>query len=558
MNNGYFESEEFKETLKKYEDGIAKEGYVYLDSEDFMDVADYYLSVGKYDEAEQCIDMGISEHPDDDAIMVVKGSCCICQKKYEEAAKLHETMDSSSLDVMYQSAQLQYAFYHNNDEATKIWRKWMSLTVKEDSDKKDVERDCYMHVMASIMELRDSYQFEMSDDDKAYFLMWLDEYAEKFQPLGDSDYDEMIAETLIPSVFPEAVIKWYNQILERRPYMPRGWCRLAVAYLVTDKYAQCVEAADFALAINSDDIDALATKANALLGLEAWDESLVMYKQLREKGGGKIHNINMAVAYLKIGEQAQAFLCLKELKTDLDKYLLQLQNSEAGATLHGAPLVIEGMRLEEFVVFYSQVCLEIADKLRENGRFRESDKYLLAAAKYDADNYYIFLCLAENSFVEKKWTKCHEYFKKAMCCGDGSQRVDLGMKFSIYLLASDYDSMCWDILQKCDSLEDITERERTLVDVMMSYYYLKMADKEKFIEYFKKTMTAGAFIGKDFEYFFPQGSTPAAKLEYADQHFEELRVELKKGLSDILNTADDEEEDADSDSSDDTEQDVSM
>ncbi len=556
MNNGYFESEEFKETLGKYEDGLAKEGYVYLDSEDFMDVADYYLSLGKYDEAEQCIDMGISEHPDDEAILVVKSSCCICQKRFEEAAKLHETMDPSSLDVMYQRAQIQYALYHNNDEATKIWREWMADTLKEDAND-DAERDCYMHVMASVMELRDSYQLEMTDDEKAYFLMWLDEYAEKFQPLGDSDYDEMIAETLIPSIFPEAVIKWYNQILECRPYMPRGWCRLAVAYLVVDNYAQCVEAADFALAINPDDLDALATKANALLGLEAWDESLSMYKQLREKGGGRIHNINMAVAYLKIGEQAQAFLCLKELKGELDKYLLQLENGAEGATLHGTPLVIEGMRLEEFVVFYSQVCLEISDKLRENGRFRESDKYLLAAAKYDADNYYIFLCLAENSFVEKKWTKCHEYFKKAMYCGDGTQRVDLGMKFAIYLLASGYDSMCWDILTKCDSLEDITERERTLVDVMMSYYYLKVANKEKFLEYYKKTMNAGAFIGNDFEYFFPQGSTPAAKLEYVEQHFEELRAELKKGLADIVNTSNDDEEDADSEMSDDTEQDAS-
>lgn len=544
MKNDYFESEEFKEALRKYEEGIAKDGYVYLDSEDFMDVADYYLSVGKYDEAEQCIDMGISEHPDDEAMVIVKSSCCICQKRYAEAAKLHETMDQSSLDVIYQRAQIQYALYHDYDKATELWREWMKLTLEEDANA-DVERDCYMHILASIVELRDSFQLEMSDVDKKYFLMWLDEYEKKFKPLGDSDYDEMIAETLIPSVLPDTVINWYNQILERRPYMPRGWCRLAVAYLVNDMYEQCIEAADFALAINPEDQDAVAAKANALLGLEAWDESLSMYKLLREKGGGKIHNINMAVAYLKMGEPMQAYLCLKELKTEMDGYMHQLESGAEGTVLHGVPSLFEGMNLDNYSVFYAQICMEIADKLRDNGRYKESDKYLLSAAKYDEGNYYIYLCLAENCFVEKDWTGCNEYFKKAMCCGEGTQKVDLGIKFAMYLLASGYHSMCMEILKKCDGIKDITSTDRALVDVAMSYYYLTVSDKEKFLEYFKKTVNSGVFIGNDFEYFFPKGATAEEKIEYADEHFEALQKELANSLSTIVGMADAKEDDVD-------------
>ena len=45
MAKDYFQSEEFKKVLRVYEQ--RQEKSVYLDAEDFADIADYYLSVDK-------------------------------------------------------------------------------------------------------------------------------------------------------------------------------------------------------------------------------------------------------------------------------------------------------------------------------------------------------------------------------------------------------------------------------------------------------------------------------------------------------------------------------
>ena len=44
MINDYFESEIFKATLQNYEKCMSDDGVVYLDAEDFMDIADYYMT----------------------------------------------------------------------------------------------------------------------------------------------------------------------------------------------------------------------------------------------------------------------------------------------------------------------------------------------------------------------------------------------------------------------------------------------------------------------------------------------------------------------------------
>ena len=536
MGKDYFESDEFKETLKRYEEELAEEGTVYMDSGDFMDVADYYLSVGRYDEAEACVDMALEEHPDEEELLIIKGSCCICQKKYDEAEKLHERLDQTSLDIIYQRAQVRYARWHDYEGASSLWREWMRLTLKEEPNE-EVERDCYMHVVASILELRDTAIMEIVDEDKLYLMQWLDEYKRKYQPLGRSDYDEMIADTFIATIMPDIIVDWYNEILERRPYMNKGWCRLAVANLLLDKFDQCIEAADFALAVKPDDLDAMAAKANALLALQAWDEALQQYKELREKGGGKIHNVNMAVAYLKIGDPTKAFLCLKELKSELDGYLEQLRNSP-DHILHSKSSMLDGLGAAEYIGIYVQICLEVADKLRENGRFVESDDYLKSALEYDNENYHTYICLAENSFMEKNWQDGVDYFKLALDCCDKQHKITVGVRFSIYLLACGCTSLCKDILDKCSQEENLTEKDMALVNVAYSYYYMNECDRRSFRKYYEKVIDSGGLVDDAFYSLLKKGWSKKKIVDYIEEHFDAMRDVLMGHFANIIGNGD--------------------
>ena len=51
MPRDYFQSKEFRNILTAYEQRKDKEKSVYLDADDFADIADYYLTVDKFDKA---------------------------------------------------------------------------------------------------------------------------------------------------------------------------------------------------------------------------------------------------------------------------------------------------------------------------------------------------------------------------------------------------------------------------------------------------------------------------------------------------------------------------
>ena len=59
----YFNSEDFREILSKYEES-AKSGHpVYMDADDLADIADYYQYNGRLEEAEEAISLAITYNP---------------------------------------------------------------------------------------------------------------------------------------------------------------------------------------------------------------------------------------------------------------------------------------------------------------------------------------------------------------------------------------------------------------------------------------------------------------------------------------------------------------
>ena len=113
MAKDYFQSKEFKDLLKSYEEQLEQGKSIYMDADDFADVADYYISMDKPLMAMDALGKGLSLHPDDEVLMIVLSATYIYQQKYDEAENVLNNLDASNSDVKYQLAQLQYAKYHN-------------------------------------------------------------------------------------------------------------------------------------------------------------------------------------------------------------------------------------------------------------------------------------------------------------------------------------------------------------------------------------------------------------------------------------------------------------
>ena len=60
----YFESEDFKEILRQYEESVKSGERIYMDADDLTDIADYYHYNNRLAEAEDAISLAIEYNPE--------------------------------------------------------------------------------------------------------------------------------------------------------------------------------------------------------------------------------------------------------------------------------------------------------------------------------------------------------------------------------------------------------------------------------------------------------------------------------------------------------------
>ena len=63
MNDEYFDSEEFREMLAEYEDAMNMGMPVFMDADELSEIADYYQTQERYDEADAAIELALSLSP---------------------------------------------------------------------------------------------------------------------------------------------------------------------------------------------------------------------------------------------------------------------------------------------------------------------------------------------------------------------------------------------------------------------------------------------------------------------------------------------------------------
>ncbi len=284
--SSYFESEEFKELLSKYEQAVHNGLSCYLDVEDIMDLSDYYLSADDPMAAIDVAELGLEMHRDNKSLLSIKAGVLIYLHRFTEAAAIVDGLNpEDDIDVYYLNGQLEYALHNNVEKADEYFNSWLELVekdVRRNMDKKDREeemRNSYVHIIMSYIELAPELPFIEG------VAKWIDLYVERFAPLGEYNPDLMIAdiardESLLPQV--ETV---YTQLLDHNPYLETGWTVLAAAQLMMGKHDDAINSADFALAINPDDLDALSTKGQAFFAKDNFEAAEPLLRQYIDTTG---------------------------------------------------------------------------------------------------------------------------------------------------------------------------------------------------------------------------------------------------------------------------------
>lgn len=399
MKDQYYESEEFRELLENYENSTAHGGNIYLDAEEFCDIADFYLQRGKAGQALEVAERGLRLHSDDDDLLTVKSSVLIYMHDYKAAeAILDSCSDQKQSDVLYQRAQLQYSLYNNVERAEEIFRDWIELEYEnnrwetDENHRQEMARDCYIHIISSFIELVENHEY---DEELVY--RWIEDYLVTFSPLGNYDSDLILADTVREEAMLDMVIRVYCAILETNPYINKGYSVLGSAQLAAGDFSAALESADFALAIDPEDMEAVLTKAHAFMSLENYADAETLLREYMGKREDESQAIALAYCciYLDKDEEAYGYLLRAEnyLKdNDIDEMLLQQFYGELSEGFLAIEKGEEALRCVNRVLQY--------DEMNQNAYFVRGTVYLLLNNLEKAiDDLLVFIMMEKTDWV---------------------------------------------------------------------------------------------------------------------------------------------------------------
>ncbi|GEM_PF-1313136 len=540
MAKDYFQSEEFNDLLKTYESQLESNQSIYLDADDFADIADFYLTEDKPDEALKAIGLGLSIHPDEEVLLIIKSATFIYMQQYEKAQEILYDLDLENNDVRYQVAQLEYALYDHKESAEDIWRTWMEYECHQNSTPSTVEetkRDCYLHIISSMIELHNPVFDEGKEWDKAEVRRWVEEYIDVFQPLGKYDEDVQLVDICRDGDLLDLMIEVLSQVLEERPYLRNGWASLALAQFLSKQYDQAIESSDFALAVNPDCLEALLTKAHALHKMKEDKLALPLFKEYLERGGDVVQAIPYAESLFKAGDVTMALDELEMLFSHLEKRYKEYSNLLDEGKLDNEDSSNNDDKkktkqsYESFINNYMKAFIDLADVYHSQGYYNESIKANEKVLEVDKEYAEAYFMQGINYLALEQYETSATYFAKALQYA--VDQVMMGLDIALTFVLNDFDSFALEVLNAISQIADKSESPCVKnIAVAKSLVYLKMGNTSMFLQHFKKAChITPELVKKVYEECFPMDLPVKKWGRYAEENTDQLIEQIKNRYS---------------------------
>ncbi|MBQ0049119.1 MAG: tetratricopeptide repeat protein [Bacteroidales bacterium] len=254
----YFNDPEFKELLDKYEAAIQDGGEPYFDPGEFTDIAEYYMMNEREEEANQCIDLALTIHPNANDPQIFLARQQLFHGNLTVARQLARTIpDQEDREVKFFWAEWLIR-KEQPEEAHQMLEEY-GETVTE-------ERDFFLYDTANIF--TDYDQWEIAT-------RWAKRLKEEFPNFKNTDL--LISDIMVSTGRVAEAMPLLQGILDTDPFNRDAWNLLAEAESGQEHYAESLEAIDYLLAIDEHNPQAWLIRANCLFHLNRLNEAHEQY-----------------------------------------------------------------------------------------------------------------------------------------------------------------------------------------------------------------------------------------------------------------------------------------
>ena len=530
MAKEYFQSDEFNDLLKYYErQKSTNRNSIYLDDDEFADIADHYLSNDFPRKAMEAVDMGLEMHQGSEILLLMKSAIFIYQFRFKEADAILAKLDKSDPEVIYQMAQLQYAYYMNIPKAEKMWRKWLRLESEMEDSDEEYRKENYIHILSTLVVLRNPK--DMADKERELtrntIRRWVKEYITTFQPLGKSDNDIQLVDICRENDMPDLLCEALTQVLEEQPYLPKGWSTLALAHYVQMENQQALEACDFALAINPDDLEAILTKAYILYELGNKQGADETFMEFFDKGGSESQMLPYAEMLFQNEERKEAMALLTKLSQSLEKKKKALEKNTKEAANKSDKEKAE-QEYETFMQLYNKSLSNIGEVYYRNnclGRSLSTYAHLIEVGDKSSDTYFM---LGLNYLAAKMFEDATRNLWLAL--QHAEDKVMTGIDIAMTYIVHNYDELALKVLEYIETLvEEEDSMSANNIAATKALSYLKLGNIKQFLELFKDACNKSPeLVQHVYGSYFPEDLPISEWYDYAQREMPTLIKKMSK------------------------------
>ncbi len=399
-NTSYYKEPEFQRILQRYEKAHAAGQSVYLDAEDFADIAEYYLSQERLDDSDQCIAYALTLHPRHTRLLVLLAKKYIDEGNIEQALSVEQGItDREDYSVKLLHGEiLLYNFEFEKADS------YLNASFPDDGQQDYV--DDVLDVAALLL---DYEQPERASS-------WLDRLGGEASDLSYFHYLRSLCFFQLKR-FPDSIAA-ANKCLDLDPYDVACWGLLADAQYAVGDYRKSVDSCDYALAVSPDDAMSLSIKAKSLYKLHEYaaaHDVVTAYLKVRD-GEVEIYLLD-GICLLSLGKAEEALARLKK----------------AGSLCPSSATDY----LKNIFFYMSQAYLRMGEK-------DEASSCMEQAVRLGADDSMLRLQQVENAFEAGQDTEALRIMQALY--EDKGQGVRMRLHLLLILVDYGYQTLAYDLL----------------------------------------------------------------------------------------------------------------
>lgn len=249
------------ELVRRYEQKLVSGKSVYLDADEFDDLAEYFDSLNDVDSAREVVNTGLSIHPENSSLLLKKARFYVYDGDYVKALNI---INKSSAQYDFDSYLLRIECFLQIGLQAEAHTLVSEILMNEEEDLDNVLAEIgFLYVEADLF-----------NEAILYFEKSLSYNLENKDVLSDLSYAyEMLGDY-------SAAIRITDQILDLDSYTYEAWINLGKLYSMQEDFEKAVDAFDFAYTINDSDNNTLKLKAHCLSLSGRIQEAIDIFEEL--------------------------------------------------------------------------------------------------------------------------------------------------------------------------------------------------------------------------------------------------------------------------------------